>query len=189
MDQCRIDLNTSDLDEIYEESEEILIEKSENKKEKSSNEESQRIINHVVIQIVEMIATSDDNWKKFNKLLMILIFGIILVGVPRGVYVIIFKSFFSGTQNRSNTEIIEILAVLIGAWKLIKHTMDKMVDYIFLVDKTLINCIMRLVQPKNYNIQSHDEKDKKPTTFNEVLIYFLSYLQSKLETKKEEVDK
>lgn len=137
-----------------------------------------------------MIIKESENIAKIGlKYLLISIFAVILLGIPRGLY-ILGKIYLRAHIENPNLKIVDslgLIAILFSAWKIISITLSKIVENVFNVDKALLKVILKLLnkEEEEENKETYD-KDKeikilKPNSLKNILCGVLEYVKHLLE--------
>ncbi|MGL4863794.1 MAG: hypothetical protein ACRCZO_20065 [Cetobacterium sp.] len=119
----------------------------ENKYKEASAEERRRIIDiksSISKEILEILKLSENDQKHaLKKKLVNVLAGLIYI-VTLGILgiALYYVLTITNNSNQSTTQdVVGLISILFTGWKLLSLLLEKMVDYTFTVDKTLINLL------------------------------------------------
>lgn len=150
---------------------------------------SQYVKSKISLNIIGIIKKNEkDRWRKINRLILIIGFIIILIGIPTFIYKFLNNYYFVyKLYKEESSSWIDILVILYSSWKLIHLTLTKIVDYVFLVDNALLNTMVELIKvddTSNNNVKNL-EKEENDDLFSYFLKKILKKRLLKLKNKKE----
>lgn len=165
----------------------------ENEK-KISNETLNELTKDICRKLIGIIEHSE-NWRKFIlKLILIVVFSTVLIGIPTGLYLLgeIYLEAYIKNPELKMLDPLGLVAILFTSWKIISVTLNKIVDNIFGIDKTLVKILLRLLNKEEMEFKSEkglikEEKDtdyikiSKPTSVKNVVCGILEYLKAVFE--------
>lgn len=171
--------NNNSLDQILEkydvEDENINLEDMDEKRiENSHNQKknldtiqkniSQYVKSAISLDLISIIKQNEKDFsRKVNRFILICGFITILLGIPFFVYKFLYNYYFVYKLSENSYKYwVDIFLILLSCWKLINLSLTKIVDYVFLVDKQLINTMMDLVKldhASNNNITTRSESE------------------------------
>lgn len=155
----------------------------ENEK-KISNETLNELTKDICKKLIGIIEHSE-NWCKFIlKSILIVVFSIVLIGIPTGLYLLgeMYLEAYIRNPELKMLDPLGLVAILFTSWKIISVTLNKIVDNIFGIDKTLVKVLLKLLNKEE--IESKSEKSQeyikilKPTNIKNVVCGVLDYLKA-----------
>lgn len=168
-----------DENKEFENIDEKRIESSSIEKKRLDKREkyiSQYVKSKISLNIIEIIKENEkDTWRKLNRLILIIGFIIILIGIPTLIYNFLNDYYFiHKLYKEKNSSWIDILVILYSSWKLIHLTLTKIVDYVFLVDNALLKTMVELIKlddTSNNNVKNLEKEEN-----DDLFSYFLKRL-------------